>query len=395
MPELAKKENCTACGACAYKCPKACISMEEDQYGLIYPKIRTDNCINCHICENACPIIQDLSFRNPIKAFAAWSNDKEERRTSASGGIAAEIYKMALEDGYFIVGASQNLDFSVTHKVISTTNDLFQLKNSKYVFSHAYDIYPQIKDLLQQKKKIVFIGLPCQVAALRTIFKDDDNLILIDLVCHGTTPVNYLVKHIDYLEKEIQQKVSSISFRDPDFCTSNYYFSLFNNNNQRIYSKQTKNGELFNFGYHRSITYRENCYQCPFAKSHRLSDLTLSDYKGLGKKSPSSYSSKKVSCVLVNSPKGENILRKLNRLDKIFLEERPIDEPINGDRQLRMPSTKSKYRIQFETMLNEKGEYSEDIILEIYSNYCKDESKLNSKILKLLKKIYKSLESKF
>lgn len=150
-------------------------------------------------------------------------------------------------------------------------------------------------------------------------------------------PVDYLIKHITNVVKCIKADISSMSFRDPEFGTSEYFLSFFSKVGERIYSKKTKDGDLYQFGYHRAITYRENCYHCPFAKSSRISDLTLSDYKGLGKKVPSPYSSKKVSCVLINSLKGENVIRKLGNIDKIFIDERPIEEPINGDRQLRIP----------------------------------------------------------
>lgn len=84
--------------------------------------------------------------------------------------------------------------------MVSTIDELPPLKNSKYVFSDAYVAFRQIKSLLKEGQKIVFIGLPCQVVALRKLFHDDENLLLIEVVCHGTTPLSYLRQHIHYLE---------------------------------------------------------------------------------------------------------------------------------------------------------------------------------------------------
>lgn len=85
-----------------------------------------------------------------------------------------------------MIGASQNSDFTVTHKLVRNLEDLAPLKNSKYVFSDAYNVFPKINSLLKENQKIVFIGLPCQVAALKNIFHENENLILVDVVCHGT-----------------------------------------------------------------------------------------------------------------------------------------------------------------------------------------------------------------
>lgn len=57
------------------------------------------------------------------------------------------------------------------------------------------------------------------------------------------------------------------------------------------------------------ISYRENCYHCQFARQHRISDITISDYKGLGKYAPSNIiDNRQVSCILVNTDKGKTLL---------------------------------------------------------------------------------------
>lgn len=56
--------------------------------------------------------------------------------------------------------------------------------------------------------EVIFIGLPCQVAALRTYLKIDfRNLILVDIICHGTPPQVYLDEHIHYFENKKAEKL--------------------------------------------------------------------------------------------------------------------------------------------------------------------------------------------
>ena len=50
MREICDKNRCTGCSACLNSCPKKCITMKEDEYGVLIPYIDEDKCINCNIC---------------------------------------------------------------------------------------------------------------------------------------------------------------------------------------------------------------------------------------------------------------------------------------------------------------------------------------------------------
>lgn len=376
MIQLASKENCTACGACAFVCPKQCISMREDDLGIMYPVMDDRDCISCKRCLKVCPILSPLDYHEPKKAYAAWSNDEEERRTSASGGIAAEVYKEALQDGYLIAGAKQNKDFTVTLDVADNADAIADFKNSKYVFSSAYTLFPKIKELLKKGEKVAVIGLPCQVAALRKIFRDHENLLLMEVVCHGTTPHDYLLQHIRTLEKNSGEKAVKMSFRDPETYTYTFTFTLYNSDNQRFYAQRTKDGDTYQFGYHRTVTYRENCYHCHFVRDKRISDVTLSDYKGLGKKAPCSFNAIKVSSVLINTPKGETFIKKLIGGHHIFAEERPVREPIEGDLQLRQPSQKKSARFDFERLIVQNHGDFEKTMIEVIKLHERRETRM-------------------
>ncbi len=358
MIELASLDLCTGCGACAYVCPKACISMVENEIGVVYPVLDMTICIECKRCQHACPILNPVSFRKSEQAYAAWSTDEKERHTSASGGVAIELYKQAIANGYKCVGASQNDDFSVTHKFVSTIDDLQQFKNSKYVFSDAYDVYPDIKAALKIKEKVVFIGLPCQVAALRRLFSDNENLLLVEMVCHGTTPVSYLKQHIEKINKQCKDNAVKMSFRDPCLFTSSFTFTLYNAQGERFYAKRTKNGDTYQYGYHRAVTYRENCYHCRFAKPERCADITIADYHGLGLLAPADFNPRKVSLILVNTIRGCVFVRELLRGGHIIAHARPLQEPVLGEPQLNYPSVKKEDRRKFEQRIYEyKGDF--------------------------------------
>lgn len=341
--ELAGKESCTGCGACAYVCPKQCISFKKDEtyYDIAYPVIDEKQCINCGKCQKSCPALNPLERAIPMSAYAAWSSDSEERRTSASGGVAAEIYKYALKKGWSIVGASFCEDFKVRLELADDLDAIKKFKNSKYVFSFTADIFHKIAQKLKEGGKIVVIALPCQIAAIGKIFHDKlDDLLLVDLVCHGTMPYEYLKQYIGYIEKSYCKKAVRLTFRDPAKGTENFALSLYDEKDVCFYSCASF-ADIYQFAYHCMVAYRENCYHCCYANSNRVSDMTLSDYKGLGACSPCKFSEKKVSSILVNTAKGKEYIDELIHNNLVVVEKRPIEEPIKGDSQLRHPSVKS------------------------------------------------------
>ena len=350
--ELCRRADCPGCGACAYICGKNAIQMCPDSIGTIYPVLDKKKCVSCGACQKVCPALNPVERRENLMAYAAWSNSAEERRTSASGGIAAEMYRYYLQQGGYIAGAKVNDDLET---VLCVTDDLEQVskfKNSKYVFSTIYALFPELNRLLNEKKKVMVIGLPCQIASIRNVFHED-NLFLADVVCHGTTNHFFLSQHIKTIEKKTHKSIASISFRDPEKDTTKHYLSFFDVNGNCLYSKRTSEGDLYQFGYHRALSYRENCYHCQYACSQRISDVTLSDYKGLGKLKACDYSQDKVSLVLVHTEKGKKLIDSLIQAKRITADIRPLLEGIQGDPQLNHPSLKTYGRGLFERKIEE------------------------------------------
>lgn len=58
--EVLEKDKCCGCEACMVSCPLACIRMEEDDEGFLYPVIDEKKCIGCNMCRKHCPVILRL-----------------------------------------------------------------------------------------------------------------------------------------------------------------------------------------------------------------------------------------------------------------------------------------------------------------------------------------------
>lgn len=334
-------------------CPKGCITYQEDQRGNIYPIIGEEKCIGCNICKRVCPNHSDVEKRKPVTCYAAWSNDPEERRTSASGGIAAEFYKymIACMEGA-AAGVYLDDNFNAKYKIADRIEELGQFKNSKYVFSHMDDSFQKILEVLKKKKKVIFIGLPCHNAALNSFLGiydiDKSNLLTVDLICHGVASGKYLQNHIKSIEGRTKQKACELLFRDPEFFTGNFVFSLCGNTGDKFYKKGVYQDDVYSLAYHKALSYRENCYQCRYACAERCSDITIGDFSGLGKINIWAFDNINVSCVLVNTKKGKRYVEALLKDGRITARERPLEEALEFEKQLKKPSCKHWRRDIFE-----------------------------------------------
>lgn len=368
---LADKNLCTGCGACAFQCPHSCIKMESDKIGQIYPIIDTAFCIECHACEKICPVLNEPEVHLPQRAYAAWSLDPQQRATSASGGIAYELYRYAMAKGYRVVGASFNGDLSVSLKVASTEKEIIPFKNSKYVFSEPYSVYPQIRGGLKRGEKFMLVGVSCQIAAMRKMFGKYENVIYVEILCHGMTPFSYLRQHVDAIENKTGKKSYSMTFRAPEKHTYTYTMTLYDAEGNSFYAARTKDGDSYQYGYHRSVSYRENCYHCSFAKRERVGDIVLCDFYGLGKTIPFKYDKNEVSCILTTTLKGKTFVDHAVTSDRIFAEERPIEEAVDGNPRLRQSNQKTDDRRIFETRIVQFNGDFEQAIAPLVASYVK------------------------
>jgi coenzyme F420-reducing hydrogenase beta subunit len=351
MPKLAKYNDCTGCGACSTRCGHDALHMDSDSIGVVIPKVNISKCVECGACSRACPALTSVPSSYPISCWAAWTANQEQRKVSASGGIAATIYKYAYKKGILVFGAVQKDDWTVEIIRAESLQDLQQFQNSKYTYSSATNAYRAVRNALRNNNEVLFVGLPCQVAAMRHMFGYAEGLILIDIVCHGNTPTEYLKQHINLISEDLGKQPAKMSFRAPEKGTSNYFFTLYDKNGDIIYSKRSMHGDTYNIGFHRAISYRESCYHCPYAKSERVSDITLGDYHGLGTMQPCDYSAENVSVILANTKKGKAVIETLIADGSLVAEQRPVDEPINGDTQLQHPTRKSIQRLDFEKFI--------------------------------------------
>ena len=329
-----KEKNCCGCMACKEVCIAGSICIKINKWGNYIRIIDVKKCKHCGRCEAVCPLNGCNSLSIPRKAYIAWSKKKEKR--SSSGGIAGSIYRYCLSNRIACVGVRYDDDFSVKYDFVDSVRDIEKFEGSKYVYSHMR-IYRNILLKLKRREKVVFIGLPCHVAALRNLAGGNDDLICIDLVCHGVAPEKFLAEHMSRIFKKLKnEKVTSIDFREE----KNPFGITVRGEKNEILMRRPRWLDEYHLGYGNGITYCEACYSCKYARKERCADFTIKDFSGelpRGKRIPRES---KLSNILVNTDRGERFITEMKPYWELINDS--VDRVIASDAMLRRPTPRGK-----------------------------------------------------
>lgn len=311
MIKITRPENCCGCSACAQRCPKQCITMEEDPEGFLYPRIDLSKCIDCKLCEKVCPIINPNEDKQPLEVYATINPDEETRKQSSSGGVFSLFATRIIQENGVVFGARFDENGEVKHDYTETLEGLAAFRGSKYVQSRIGNTYQKAESFLKSGKKVLFSGTPCQIAGLkRFLRKDYDNLITVDFICHGVPSPkiwrHYLKVTCNQLAGGKDYEIKAINFRNKDRGWKNFSFLL----NLNVTGKTNKTlcepagNNAYMKGFLGNLYLRPSCHYCAAKSGKSGSDITIADYWGVQKQNPSLNDDKGVSLAFYNTPKG-------------------------------------------------------------------------------------------
>lgn len=338
MSELCPSDQCTSCMACFNACPFGAINISETSLSAKVPSVDTDKCRNCGLCEKSCPIINKRELRYPRSAVALYTKDPVDVCTCASGGAATVFSRNIILEGGVVYGATAVGGYPKFIR-IDELSGLDKLKGSKYVYCDPQKIYCAVKSDLKSRRKCLFVGTPCDVAGLLNYLgKKYDELYTIDLICHGTPPFEYLLQHLKNKGLDISN-IGNITFRgNIDFHTVAY-----DKKGKIVYKCNQYEDEYFT-AFMKGVMFRPVCYECQFACSERVSDITIGDFWGAPNAILNGYNGK-ISVALLNTEKGLKIFDDVKA--DVNWEYRDVNEVIVGNCQLREPSAWNKNAAEF------------------------------------------------
>lgn len=360
--QTGKKEECTGCGVCVDCCPKGCISMHPDQNGFVLPVVDKNRCINCKLCEKVCPDFKVSEIGNLIRNCQyAINPDRAVTDHSTSGGVFYELAKHVIEDGGVVFGAAWTEKYQLRHICATTLDELKPLMGSKYVQSDCTGAYSAVKNYLTEGKRVLFTGTPCQVAGLKKfIGQDNENLLLVDILCHGVPSQKLFDQWID--EEEARNgKIVSLKFRDKKKYGWQHCLTYETEKNDRRVRHDVL--PAFNPFYHLFLagySLRDSCYQCSYACQERVGDITLGDYWGAAADKRISYKELQngISLVMCNTEKG---MEAVGGLGRVTLQDCDLDNETRRNLPLQRASRKPERREGILTTTSIEGMYRKTI----------------------------------
>ncbi len=281
--------------------------------------------------------------------YGGFIDDDNEILSCTSGGIATALSKQIIKNGGYVAGVAYSDDFYKAEYILTNKlEDLEKFKGSKYIEVDKNTVYKNIKRLLEQKKTVLFIGLPCAVAALyKFLGTRDENLLSCELICHGPTSSKVHYEYISFLERKYKSKVIAFSVRHKkDEWLPGYLYAKFENG--KIFEKPFVSTE---YGVAFSVFGRDFCYNCQFRGDNRQGDIMIGDFWGATDKDIF-WNKKGVSVIFAETEKGNNALADLSSV-KLF--PTTFEKAIEHNQMVIKSRRKNPNREKFERLFASKG----------------------------------------
>lgn len=390
-------KDCYGCGVCVLSCPVNIISIKENNNGFYEPSIEIqDKCINCGLCLKVCAFNhRDVAQQKPdIRSFAGWSKNPLVRDRCSSGGIAFEIGKKLIENGFYAIGVRYDVSKNrAEHYIATTVEDFMPSVGSKYIPSFMAEALNSI----DKTQKYIVTGTPCQIDSVRRYvrqFKLENNFILLDFFCHGVPSLLLWDKYTE----ELQSKIGDLEFVSWRNKTSGWHdswsinadavdikdktnwhdsYNLKIKEKKHLYSSKMSEGDFFYKFFLENFCLNKCCYStCKYKMINSAADIRVGDL--WGKKYASNHDG--VSSVLVFTDKGMEIISSLKDVCDFTTEK--LDIATEG--QMKRNALKPRGYWLFNELIHNKNLSLKQIsrIVKLYCKFMSFPSRLINRILR-------------
>jgi coenzyme F420 hydrogenase subunit beta len=180
--KVVKAEKCAGCSACVAICPVNCLEYVEGK-----PR-PVEKCRNCGICVMVCPQYESRFSALEKSIFGrqrkleeefgiyrsiviAQANDEKILQKCQDGGVVTALLTYGLEkgiiDGAAVSGVSPEKLFYPVPRLVTTPQEVLECAGTRYTYSPNLLAFHE--GISQNKRRLAFVGTPCQIHALRKI----------------------------------------------------------------------------------------------------------------------------------------------------------------------------------------------------------------------------------
>lgn len=313
--KIENNEQCTGCGACKNICKRNAISMIEDEEGFLKPLVDHYKCINCSLCDNICPIFnyKSSNTKNP-KSFLFMNKDKIEKEKSSSGAFFPLIAKYIIEQNGIVFGVIWDENIKAIQASAQNFDELEKMRGSKYVQADTKSTFKEVQYFLDKGKVVLYSGTPCQIAGLKSFLKKDyQNLITIDLICHGvpSRKIFEYYKKMFLKQKRDNTKIININMRPKPVKFEYIHYWKIETLLKTYKISMQKNPFVLTFLY--NLNLNKSCINCRFNCLPRVGDITIGDFNGVEYFENNLKVEDGVSVILLNNKKGERFYEEISK----------------------------------------------------------------------------------
>lgn len=314
--DTGNKIDCVGCEACVQVCGKNAIRMLEDEEGFRYPATDGSKCVGCGLCRRVCPMnVSLVRYTEGKIAFGGYHKDESVRHQSTSGGAFSAIVEAWCDTNYVIFGA-ESTGLLVNHSYVTDKREIEKFRKSKYAQSHIGTAYQDVKYFLKEGKNVIFSGTPCQIAGLKTYLGKTpcEKLLTIEVVCEGIPSPLYIRKFDEHVANKYGGVIDYLDYRYKDGKRWDFEVMLARITSKSHKYKTFRCDRWFNPFWSIWLNHlmsRPSCYECKFANTSRVADITLGDLWGVHLYCPELYGENGgASLIVCNTEKGKLVLSK-------------------------------------------------------------------------------------
>lgn len=317
-----EKDSCSGCGACILFCSSDALEMHMDEEGFFYPE-NTLRCSECGKCDKLCAFQRAqrnrTKFDEPIdfnrEVYIGRHIDERVVSESRSGGIFTALSDYVFEHNGKVYGCVLDSELNAVHVCAKNGSERDRMRGSKYVQSIiTSNSYEKIREYTHNGIMVFFTGTPCQVDAVKNYPGiNTDNLITMDIVCHGVVSPKVWNMYRAYIEKITVGQCYDVDFRNKKkYGWREHIETLYIRKNGE--DNQGIDTSAYRKIFYEHYALRPSCYRCPYKSQNRPGDITIGDCWGIESMDSKYDDDKGCSIILTNTDKGAEIFNKIKNV---------------------------------------------------------------------------------